>query len=289
VSSIAGVLYIVATPIGNLKDISYRAVEVLQQVDLILVEDTRTAVKLLQHYGIRQPMKAMHEHNEDHLAASIVSQLEQGSQIALISDAGTPLMSDPGFRLVRAAQNAGIQAQTVPGACAAIAALSIAGLPTDRFIFEGFLSAKTTAREQRLQEIKHESRSLIVYEARHRIVAFMRSLQKVLGDSRNVVVARELTKKFESIYHGKAGAVAAQIAGDEQAQKGEFVVLIEGFQGVREHLNLDAVLQPLLVEMGVSRAGKLAAKITGLKKNQCYQRALELDRNEQVKPDKTVN
>ena len=275
-SSIAGELYIVATPIGNLADMTYRAVEVLQQVDLILVEDTRNAIKLLQHYSIRTPMKALHEHNEEHLAPVIVQKLAQGDSIALISDAGTPLMSDPGFRLVRAAQQAGIQALSVPGACAAIAALSIAGLPTDRFVFEGFVPAKTNAREQRLQALRGEPRTLIFYEAKHRIVAFLRSMQKVMGDARKIVVARELTKKFESVYQGEVQEVVARIAGDEQAQKGEYVVLVEGASAALDEVDLDSVLQPLLLELGVSKASKVAAKITGISKNKCYQRALEM-------------
>jgi len=279
VSSKAGELYIVATPIGNLKDMTYRAVEVLQQVDLILVEDTRNAIKLLQHYGIRRPMKALHDHNEELLGADLVQKLKQGSNMALISDAGTPLVSDPGFRLVQAAQKAGIQALTVPGACAAIAALSIAGLPTDRFIFEGFLPAKTAAREQRLLDVKHEPRTLVFYEAKHRIVAFLRSMQKIFGDRRNVVVARELTKKFESVYHGNLQDVLTQIVSDEQAQKGEYVVIVEGVKIDDEEVDLDNVLHALLPELGVSKASKVAAKITGVSKNQCYQRALELSRS----------
>jgi 16S rRNA (cytidine1402-2'-O)-methyltransferase len=278
VSSKAGELYIVATPIGNLKDMTYRAVEVLQQVDLILVEDTRNAIKLLQHYGIRRPMKALHDHNEELLTADLVQKLKQGSNMALISDAGTPLVSDPGFRLVRAAQKAGIQALTVPGACAAVAALSIAGLPTDRFVFEGFLPAKTAAREQRLLEVKHESRTLVFYEAKHRIVAFLRSMQKIFGDRRNAVVARELTKKFESVYQGELQDVVTQIVSDEQAQKGEYVVIVEGVKTDGEEIDLDNVLQALLSELGVSKVSKVAAKITGVSKNQCYQRALELSK-----------
>ena len=257
---------------------TYRAVEVLQQVDLILVEDTRNAIKLLQHYGIRQPMKAFHEHNERQLAEGIVQKIRQGSNIALISDAGTPLMSDPGFRLVRAAQKAGIQPLTVPGACAAIAALSIAGLPTDRFSFEGFLPAKTAAREQRLQGLKDLSSTLVFYEARHRIIPFLRSMGSVLGGARNVVVARELTKKFESVYHGDLQSVVERIAEDEQAQKGEYVVMVEGANARDQTVDLDSVLRPLLHEMSVSKASKLAATLTGVSKNKCYQRALELDK-----------
>lgn len=275
-NSKAGELHIVATPIGNLKDISYRAVEILQEVDLILVEDTRNAIKLLQHYAIRRPMKAFHEHNEQALTAELIQQLNQGSRIALISDAGTPLVSDPGFRLVQAAQQAGFQALTVPGACAAIAALSISGLPTDRFAFEGFLPARSAAREQRLQGLMGESRTLVFYEAKHRILSFLQSLQNVFGPDRKGVVARELTKKFESVYQGSLQEVTSCIQADELAQKGEFVVMLEGQKALQEELDLDRVLKPLLADLGVSRASKLAAKITGVSKNQCYQRALQI-------------
>ena len=272
----AGELFIVATPIGNLKDMSFRAVEVLQGVDRILVEDTRNAVKLLQHYGIRQPLKAFHEHNEKQLSQEMVRQLEQGQHIALISDAGTPLMSDPGYRLVKAAQEAGIQAQAVPGPCAAIAALSVSGLATDRFAFEGFLPSRSAAREQRLRELDREPRTLVFYEARHRIIAFLGSLQAVLGGQRKIAVARELTKKFETVYAGSVTDVITQMQGDEQAQKGEFVVMVEGADPRVDEGDLDRILEPLLHELGIARASKLAARITGLGKNRCYQRALEL-------------
>lgn len=276
-SSKAGHLFIVATPIGNLKDITFRAVEVLQQVDLILTEDTRNSLKLLQHYGIRQPLQALHEHNETQLAASLVEKLLQGSSLALISDAGTPLMSDPGYRLVCAAREAGIQPIPVPGACAAIAALSVAGLPTDRFVFEGFLPARESAREQRLAELGDERRTLVFYEAKHRILAFLRSLQRVFGGEREVVVARELTKKFESFYSGRLDQVVDRIGSDQQAQKGEFVVLLQGVETpVVTAKELDAILRPLLGEMSVSRASRVAAKLSGLSKNECYQRALQL-------------
>jgi len=276
VNSKAGELYIVATPIGNLKDISYRAVETLQQVDLILAEDTRNAAKLLQHYGIKRPVRAMHEHNEDQLAGEIIGQIAGGQCVALISDAGTPLMSDPGYRLVQRAQAAGIQALTIPGACAAIAALSIAGLPTDRFAFEGFMPAKTAAREQRLIGLQEEQRTLVFYEARHRIVAFLTSLQSVFGDSRKVVVARELTKMFETVYHGSTAQVLEQISSDAMAQKGEFVVIVDGAEAQVDDADLDRVLKLLLEDLSLSNASKIASKLTGVKKNQCYQRALEL-------------
>ncbi len=279
-NSKAGELYIVATPIGNLKDMSYRAVETLQGVDLILAEDTRNASKLLQHYDIRRPVRAMHEHNEAHLADEIVRQIKQGASVALISDAGTPLMSDPGFRLVRLAQAEGVQAVCIPGACAAIAALSIAGLPTDRFAFEGFLPAKTAAREQRLLALQAEPRSLIFYEARHRIVAFLKSIQTVFGAGRRVAVARELTKMFETLYHGEIQDVAARIEQDPMAQKGEFVVIVEGATAKVDEVDLDRVLQLLMEEMSVSNASKIAAKLTGVKKNRCYERALALQQAE---------
>jgi 16S rRNA (cytidine1402-2'-O)-methyltransferase len=276
VSEAAGNLYIVATPIGNLKDISYRAVETLQQADLILVEDTRNAIKLLQHYAIKRPLKALHEHNEDKLAKGLIKQIQNGQNIALISDAGTPLVSDPGFRLVQNAIAAGIQPVTIPGACAAIAALSITGLPTDRFTFEGFLPAKQSAREQSLQALKNEQRTMVFYEAKHRIVAFLNSLATVFGSSRKAAVARELTKKFESVYHGSLDEVIAQINDNDQATKGEFVVLLHGAESIQNDLELDAVLTPLLSEMSISKASKIAAKISGESKNKCYQRGLEL-------------
>lgn len=275
-NSKVGELYIVATPIGNLKDISYRAVETLQQVDLILAEDTRNAAKLLQHYDIRRPVRAMHEHNEDQLAGDIIGQIADGQRVALISDAGTPLMSDPGYRLVQRAQAAGIQALTIPGACAAIAALSIAGLPTDRFAFEGFLPAKTAAREQRLVGLREELRTLVFYEARHRIVSFLASLKEVFGDVRKVVVARELTKMFETIYHGSTAEVFEQISSDSMAQKGEFVVIVEGAEAQVDDADLNRVLSLLLKDLSLSNASKIASRLTGVKKNLCYKRALEL-------------
>lgn len=276
-SSKAGELYIVATPIGNLKDMTFRAVEVLQQVDLILAEDTRNSLKLLQHYGIRQPLQALHEHNEEQLLDGLLQKLKEGASLALISDAGTPLMSDPGYRLVSGAQKAGFQALAVPGACAAIAALSIAGLATDRFAFEGFLPARQAAREQRLGELLDEPRTLIFYEARHRIMAFLASLQTVFGSTRKAVVARELTKKFETVYSGSLPSLIELMLGDEQAHKGEFVVLLEGaVSGSSNDAELDSVLRLLLQELGVPKASKLAAKISGVSKNRCYQRALEI-------------
>lgn len=276
-SSKAGELYIVATPIGNLKDMTFRAVEVLQQVDLILAEDTRTSLKLLQHFGIRNPMQALHEHNEEQSIQGLLQKLRDGSSLALISDAGTPLMSDPGYRLVSAAQSAGIQAVAVPGACAAIAALSIAGLPTDRFAFEGFMPSKTAAREQQLGELTDESRTLVFYEARHRITSFLESLLKVFGPGRRVVVARELTKKFETVYATRLGEIVNEMAGDEQAHKGEFVVLLEGAANSEQNdADLDEVLRPLVAELGVSKASKLAAKLCAVNKNRCYQRALQI-------------
>jgi len=279
VNSKAGELYIIATPIGNLKDISYRAVETLQQLDLILAEDTRTASKLLQHYDIRRPVRAMHEHNELQLADEIVQKIEAGACVGLISDAGTPLMSDPGYRLVKKAQQAGIQALTIPGPCAAIAALSIAGLPTDRFAFEGFLPAKTTARELRLQALQSESRTLVFYEARHRIIAFLASVGSVLGESREIAVARELTKMFETLYHGPASEVLAMIEADPMAQKGEFVVIVKGAEACADDRDLDRTIELLLADLSVSKASRLAAKLTGVNKNICYQRALALQQS----------
>src|SRR5215208_3969204 len=199
---IIGLLYVVATPIGNLQDMSLRAIEILKQVDVILAEDTRHATKLLNHYSIQKPMISMHEFNENKKMHSILERVHEGKSVALISDAGTPLISDPGFPLVREARKQGINISPIPGPCAAIAALSAAGLPTDRFSFEGFLPAKSEARIDYLNQLKHEKRTLIFYEAPHRLMACLNAMAEVYGKHHHIVVARELTKKYESILDG---------------------------------------------------------------------------------------
>lgn len=271
-----GALYIVATPIGNLGDITQRALETLRDVDVILAEDTRHARKLLAHYGITTPTQAFHEHNETVQAPKMVDALRAGKQLALISDAGTPLVSDPGYKLVAAAQAAGVQAQTIPGASALVAAVSVAGLPTDQFCFAGFLPAKNAARETTLQTLAAVPHTVVVYESRHRIIDALKSIEVVMGASREIVIARELTKRFETVLRGEVSALRLQLEADMDQQKGEFVLLIRG-AAPAAGMEADQALIPLLKVMSASQAVKVAREITGLNKKRLYQRALELD------------
>lgn len=272
-------LYIVATPIGNLADITSRAAEILGAADLIAAEDTRHSKKLLQHLAINTRLVAIHEHNERHASAGLIEKILQGRSIALVSDAGTPLLSDPGYYLVRSARQAGVRIIPVPGASAAICALSAAGLPTDRFVFEGFLPARQTARRHRLEQLGSETRTLIVYESSHRIVASLQDMLAIFGGEREAVVARELTKTFETIRNDNLAGLVAWISSDSHQQKGEFVVLVRGNQ-IPEHSPLttaaEHVLRCLLEELSVKQASKLASKITGVNKRLLYDRAVEL-------------
>lgn len=272
-------LYIVATPIGNLADITARAVETLGKVDLIAAEDTRHSKKLLQHLGITTRQVALHEHNERTASAGLITRIHQGQSIALISDAGTPLLSDPGFYLVRAAREAGVQVIPVPGVSAAICALSVAGLPTDRFVFEGFLPARQSARRKRLERLSAETRTLIFYESSHRIVACLQDMQEILGMEREAVVARELTKTFETIRDGTLASLVEWIDADSNQQRGEFVVLVKGKPEAAGHeLTAEAehTLECLLKELSVKQATKMASKITGVSKRILYDHALAL-------------
>jgi 16S rRNA (cytidine1402-2'-O)-methyltransferase len=272
-----GILYIIATPLGNRQDITLRAVETLKLVDLIAAEDTRHSSPLLQYLGINKPLIALHEHNERESADKLIQRLLQGESIALISDAGTPLISDPGYHLVNAVRNADIRIVPIPGACAAIAALSVAGLPTNRFIFEGFLPAKSQLRIQHLQVLVHEPRTMIFYEAPHRIQELLMDMQKVFGAERNIVIARELTKMFETIRAGSIAEIVAWMDADANQKKGEFVVIVEGIEKTEEQmdeLSADAILKLLIDELPVKKAAEITAKITGKRKNELYQRAL---------------
>lgn len=268
-----GCLYIVATPIGNLSDISERAVQVLQDADLIAVEDTRHSGKLLQHIGVSTPMLALHEHNEDKKVQSIIEKLSAGEKVALISDAGTPLISDPGYHLVKAALDADIIVSPIPGPSALVAALSASGLPSDAFIFEGFLPNKSTARLKKLESLANESRTIIFYEAPHRIVACLQDMQQIFGPNRNAVVARELTKTFETIKKDSLEKLISWIEDDNNQQRGEFVVLIQGKEKEVSVVDQEAefVLDTLMQELPLKQASQLAAKITGVKKNTLYQ------------------
>lgn len=274
-----GTLYVVATPIGNLDDISARALRVLREVALIAAEDTRHSQRLLQHFGIGTPLAACHEHNERDQGGRFICRLQAGEDVALISDAGTPLISDPGFHLVRSARAAGIPVVPVPGACALIAALSAAGLPSDRFIFEGFLPAKATGRRQRLEALREEPRTLLFYEAPHRLLESVEDMLAVFGPERPALLARELTKTFETLKGLPLAELRDFIAADNNQQRGECVLLVGGWQAPEGEEAVSAeslrVLDLLLAEMPVKRAAALAAEITGVRKNLLYQAALE--------------
>ena len=268
-----GRLWVVATPIGNLDDLSGRAAEILREVPLVAAEDTRHSAPLLARIGSRARTIALHEHNEREQAARLVENLLQGSDIALISDAGTPLVSDPGFRLVRAAREAGIAVSPVPGPCAAIAALSVAGLPSDRFVFEGFLAARASARRERLGALVAESRTLIFYESGHRIVDALKDMREVFGAQREGVVARELTKIFETVLGAPLGELVERVEADANQQRGEFVVLVAGASGEAADATLAEgrrVFALLCEEMSPAHAARMAARITGAPRKQLY-------------------
>ena len=273
-SSVPGRLWVVATPIGNLEDLCERAKRVLCDVALIAAEDTRHSAGLLTRIGSHAKTVAMHEHNEREQCGRLVEQLLAGSDIALISDAGTPLISDPGFRLVRAARAAGIVVSPVPGASAAIAALSVAGLPSDRFIFEGFLPSRASARCERLQALAADSRTLIFYESSHRIVDSLADMVTVFGATRDAVIARELTKLYETVLDGSLQSLLARVTADPNQQRGEFVVLVEGAAGdaadtvLAEGRRVFALLRE---ELPPARAAKLAAAITGAPRKALYE------------------
>lgn len=277
--STTGTLYVVATPIGNLDDMSARALKVLADVALIAAEDTRHSMRLMQHFGINTPLAACHEHNERDEGGRFLTRLLAGDDIALVSDAGTPLISDPGYHLVRQARAAGVKVVPVPGACALIAALSAAGLPSDRFIFEGFLPAKTAGRRARLEQVKEEPRTLIFYEAPHRILECLDDMQAVFGADRPALLGRELTKAFETLKGLPLGELRAFVAADSNQQRGECVVLVGGWSAPEDEQAISTeaqrVLDLLLAELPLKRAAALAAEITGVRKNLLYQAALE--------------
>lgn len=271
-------LYVVATPIGNLLDMTPRAVEVLQQVELIAAEDTRHSARLMAHFGIDTRLVSVHEHNERQRIDTIVHQLASGASVALISDAGTPLISDPGYVVVKGVREQGYRVVPVPGCVAFIAALSAAGLPTDRFVFEGFLPHKSAARKQQLKSLSDETRTLVFYESPHRILASLKDMQEVFGADRQVAIAREITKTYETIRSDGLADLIAWMEADSNQQRGEFVVLVHGVEqnGPKElDANAKQVLEVLLSELSASQAASLAAKITGLKKKVLYQAALD--------------
>ena len=267
-----GTLWIVATPIGNLEDFSPRAQRVLREVALIAAEDTRHSKPLLTHFGIDTPMTALHEHNEREAIVPLLARLQSGEDVALISDAGTPLISDPGYRLVRAARASGIRVGTVPGACAAIAALSIAGLPSDRFVFEGFLPAKAPARRARLRELASEPRTLVFYESAHRIRECCADLRDIFGAQREARVLRELTKLHETMLGDTVESICSRLDEDANQQRGEFVVVVAGASETEDAKLVEGhrVYALLRDELSPAQAAKLAAAISGAPRRALY-------------------
>ena len=277
-NNLCGTLYIVATPIGNLQDITQRALAVFAEVELIAAEDTRHSGLLLSHYGIKKPFFALHDHNEQQKADLLVEKLRAGTNIALISDAGTPLISDPGFHLVRKCRQAGVKVVPLPGACAAITALCASGIASDRFCFEGFLPAKSKARRDRLQNLQKEDRTLIFYESTHRILDTLADVEELFGAERYVVLAREITKTWETISGDSVGNLRRWLSEDVNRTKGEMVLIVEGCIEIGETgFSPEAVkaLKLIAAELPLKKAAAIVAELYGYKKNALYQFGLE--------------
>ena len=274
----AAALYIVTTPIGNLGDISQRALDTLQQVDVIACEDTRHTAKLLSHYQITTSTWALHDHNEQYKAEQLVTRLLSGQSVALVSDAGTPLISDPGYHLVNQCREAGIQVIPLPGPCAAITALSAAGLATDRFAFEGFLPAKEKARVDKITHLMEEPRTLVFYESPRRLLDSVAALVRVLGEARQLVIARELTKTFETIHSLPAGDMLTWLKEDSNRCRGEIVLMVAGYKPDSEVVLCAEIIRTLTLlrsELPLKKAAALTAEIHGAKKNELYKYGLE--------------
>lgn len=272
-------LYIVATPIGNLDDITLRAIDTLKRVDLIAAEDTRHSGLLLQHLGIKARLYSLHDHNEQEKAHVLIEKLQAGISIALISDAGTPLINDPGYHLVKACRENGIKVVPIPGACAAIAALSVAGLPSDKFIYEGFLPAKSKARQDSLASLITEPRTMIFYESTHRLLETLKDMQTIFGANKQIVLAKELTKTWETIVSFPVNELIDWLNQDVSRQKGEFVLIVAGYTESNKDIDPKAIntLKLLQKELPLKKAAAITAEIYGLKKNQLYQIGLNLE------------
>jgi len=266
-------LYVVATPIGNLEDITYRAVRLLSEVDLIAAEDTRHSRTLLAHYSITTPVQALHEHNEAQVEGRILKRIANGEAVALISDAGTPLISDPGYRLVRSMREAGWPVYSVPGPSAITAALSVAGLPPDRFAFEGFLPSKTAARKKKLKDLCCETRTLVFFESSHRIEASINNMTEIIGGQRLAAVCRELTKKFETVLRAPLAEIGEKLMQDKNQTRGEFVVVIDGYEGSEDKAlsNAHRMALALLEYLPASQAARVAAKLNDVPRRKVYQ------------------
>jgi 16S rRNA (cytidine1402-2'-O)-methyltransferase len=279
VAATSGRLAVISTPIGNLGDLSPRARDELAAAELVAAEDTRRTGQLLTTLGLSRPLVSLHEHNEHERIGELLERLRGGARIALVSDAGTPLLSDPGFELVRRAAQEGVSIVAVPGPSAITAALSIAGLPTDRFSFEGFLPARLAERRTRLAELASDTRTLVFFEAPHRIAECLEDMVVSFGSQRRAAVARELTKVFETVYRGTLATLAVQARGDANFTRGEITLVVSGAERAAADTSgaqLDATLRLLLSELAPSKAAALAAKLTGAKRNDAYARALEL-------------
>ena len=274
-----GELYLVATPIGDMTDIAPRALDILNTVDIVAVEDKRRSSRLFSHFGIKTPMISYHDHSEEKQVKKIIDELLCGKSVALISDAGTPLISDPGFKLVNAAKDKSIKVSPIPGPCALIAAISASGLPSNRFIFEGFLPAKSIARITKIQNISADSRTIIFYEAPHRILETLIDMIKVIGPSRKIVLARELTKSYETFISGTLKGVLEIIEKDLNQQKGEIVIVLAGADSSEKKIETQdskRILSVLLEDLPLKQAVSLGSKITGVQKNIFYKLALDL-------------
>ena len=281
-STVTGKLYIVATPIGNLADMSMRAIDTLKLVDVIAAEDTRHSGRLLQHFSIQATLYSLHKYNEKQRSEQLLSLLEEGQEIALISDAGTPLISDPGYTLVTTVKQAGIPVIPIPGSCALIAALSSSGLPTEKFIFEGFLPAKASQRNKVLAALINETRTVLFYESPKRVIASLTAIQAELGQERRVCVAREMTKLYETIITDTVGKILQRLKAQQSMLKGECVIIIAGNiqpMVVQDQQRHD-ILSLLLAELPVKKAATLTAKITGCSKNTAYEEAIEIQQRD---------
>ena len=275
----SGTLYVVATPIGNLEDITLRALEVLKAVDVIAAEDTRHTSGLLSHFGIRKKMLAVHEHNEHQSAEQLLNRLRAGESVALVTDAGTPGISDPGAVVVDIVREAGLPVVPIPGASAVIAALSASGIRQNGFSFVGFLPASGSQRRKTLESLKEQTATLVFYEAPHRVVESVEDMATILGGERRITIARELTKTFETFHRCMLNEAAAWLEADPNQQRGEFVLLVESLPGVEDTEisdDVERVLKLLMAELPLKQAVKLAAEITGAKKNALYEHGLKI-------------
>ena len=273
----SGTLYVVATPIGNLEDLSPRARQTLAAVDLIAAEDTRHTGRLLSHFGVKTRLLALHDHNEADRAGKVIDALQSGQSVALVSDAGTPLISDPGYRVVQAAHEAGIKVSPVPGPSALAAALSVAGLPTDRFCFEGFLPAKRKARHDRLAAIAGESRTMVFYESVHRVGDCISDMVDVFGADRPAGIGRELSKMHEQVQLATLGQLRDQLVSGEITSKGEFVIVVAGAEEAgQSSLEVYALLKELAGNLPDREVARIVSNVSGERKNDLYQRLLEI-------------